>query len=252
MSSMGKSNVTIQVKDLQMKISATAVKGKLTLPLPAIKLERPFGLPKVKLADPNFNQVAERDMIIGAQLYEYESLRKGKTTKHRGLHSVCTAFGYVIFGVVKQCKTIQSVPIVHYVEQDDTLRRLWEIEEFSPPKEKFQLYEEAEATKHYDSTTKIDDEGRFVVEIPSVKPTPILGESYEHALTRFGAQERCLQNNANLRDQYKRFHQRIQVIGIPLENAGLGDQRCLPELLLSTTSCGAKRVNHNYEAVSCP
>ena len=33
MSSMGKSNVTLQIKDMQMKIPATVVKGKLTLPL---------------------------------------------------------------------------------------------------------------------------------------------------------------------------------------------------------------------------
>ena len=66
MSSMGKSNVTLQIKDMQMKIPATVVKGKLTLPLPAVKFEKPFDLPKV----PNFNQPAEIDMIIGAQLYE--------------------------------------------------------------------------------------------------------------------------------------------------------------------------------------
>ena len=63
MSSMGKSNVTLQVKELEMKISATVVKGKLTLTLSAVKFERPFGLPKVKLADPNFNQLSEIDMI---------------------------------------------------------------------------------------------------------------------------------------------------------------------------------------------
>ena len=150
-------------------------------------------------------------MIIGAQLYE--SLRTGKTIKHQGLHLVCTAFGYVISGVVKQCKTIQSVPIVHHVQQEDTLRRFWKIEEVSPPKEKFWTYEEAEATKHYDRTTRRDDEGRFVVEMPFVKPTPRLGESYQHALTRFEAQERRLHHNANLRDQYRDFINEFKSLG---------------------------------------
>ena len=131
-SSMGRSNVTLQVKDLQMKISATVVKGKLTVPLPAVKFERPFDLPNVKVADRNFNQPAEMDMIFVAQLYE--SLRTGKTIKHQGLHIVCTAFGYVISGVVKQCKTSQSIPIDHHVQQEDTLRRFWEIKKVSPPK----------------------------------------------------------------------------------------------------------------------
>ena len=117
-----------------MKISATLVKGKLTLPLPAVKFERPFRLPKVKLADTNLNQPVEIDMIIGAQLHEF--LRTGKIIKHQCLHLVCTAFEYVISGVVKQCKTAcQSVPIVHHVQQEDTLRRVWEIEEVSHPKE---------------------------------------------------------------------------------------------------------------------
>ena len=77
MSSMGKSTIVLQVNDLLMKTSATVVQGKLTLPLPAVKFEKPVDVPKVKLADPNFNQPAEIDMIIGAQLYE--SLRNGKT-----------------------------------------------------------------------------------------------------------------------------------------------------------------------------
>ena len=38
MSSMGKTTITLQVNDLLMKISATVFQGKLTLPLPAIKL----------------------------------------------------------------------------------------------------------------------------------------------------------------------------------------------------------------------
>ena len=138
-------------------------------------------------------------MIIGAQLYV--SPRTGKTIKHQGLHLVYTAFGYLISGVVKQCKTSQSVPII--LVQQDTLRRFREIEEVSPPKEMFWTFEEAEATKHYDSTTRRDDEGRFVVEMPSLKPTRSLGESYQHALTRFEAHERRLQHNPNLRDQYK-------------------------------------------------
>ena len=94
-----------------------------------------------------------------------------------------------------------------------TLRRFWEIEEVSPPERNFWTYEEAEATKHWDSTTRRNDECRFVVEMPFVKPTPILGESYQHALTRFEAQERRLQHNANLRDQYQDFIKEFKSLG---------------------------------------
>ena len=125
---------------------------KLSMPLPAIKFEKPVDLPKVKLADPNFNQPVEIDMVIGDQLYE--SLRNGKIINYQGLYLVSTAFGCVISGIVKQTNSKQTLPVLHHVMQEDKLRKSWEAEEVSAPKENFWTYDGIAASKHYDTTTK--------------------------------------------------------------------------------------------------
>ena len=99
MTSLGMSHIEFQTDKSIVKTIATVVRGKITLLLPAVSFRKPSDLPKVKLADPNFHQSAEIDMLLGAQLYE--SLRQGNAIKHAGLHLVDTVFGYVITGVIK-------------------------------------------------------------------------------------------------------------------------------------------------------
>ena len=113
MTSMGTSQIEFQADKSTIKTTATVVRGKITLPLPAVSFQKPMNLPKVKLADPSFNQSAEIDMLLGAQLYE--SLRQGKTVEHAGLHLVETVFGYVATGVIKTNDIVQPSPIVNHI-----------------------------------------------------------------------------------------------------------------------------------------
>ena len=135
MTSMGTSQIEFQADKSTIKTTATVVRGKITLPLPAVSFQKPMDLPKVKLADPSFNQSAEIDMLLGAQLYE--SLRRGKTVEHAGLHLVETVFGYVATGVTKTNNIVQPSPIVnHIMHQDKHLQKFWETEEIAMPKQK--------------------------------------------------------------------------------------------------------------------
>ena len=84
----------------------------------------------------------------------------------------------MISGIVKQTNSKQALPVVHHVMQEYNLRKFWETEEVPAPKENFWTYDEIAATKHYDTTTKRDNEGRFVVEMPFVQRNSDLGDSY--------------------------------------------------------------------------
>ena len=212
MTSMGTSQIEFQADNSIIKTTATVVRGKITLPLPAVSFQKPMDLPKAKLADPSFNQSAEIDMLLDAQLYE--SLRRGKTVEHAGLHLVETVFGYVATGVIKTNNIEQPSPIVnHIMHQDNHLQKFWETEEIAMPKQKLFTDEELAVTKHYDDTTIRDSEGRFIVEMPFVKPTPSLGDSVQHALKRFESQERRLMTNTNLHKQYKAFIDEFMSLG---------------------------------------
>ena len=222
MTSLGTSHIEFQTDKSIVKTTATVVRGKITLPLPAVSFRKPSDLPKVKLADPNFHQSAEIDMLLGAQLYE--SLRQGTTIEHAGFHLVDTVFGYVITGVIKTNDVLQASPIVnHIMHQDNHLQKFWEIEEIGIPKRNLLTDEELAVTKHYDDTTIRDSEGRFIVEMPFVKPTPILGESFQHALKRFESQEKRLITDGyrrmtdgcilDLRKQYKAFMDELISLG---------------------------------------
>ena len=146
MTSLGTSHIEYQADKSIVKTSATVVRGKITQTLNAVSFQTPSHLPKAKLADPNFNQSAEVDMFFGAQLYE--SLRRGKTVEHAGLHLVETVFGYGT-GLVKGNDVIHPSPIVnHIMHQDNHLQKNWETEKTAMPKRK--LFTDEEITEHND------------------------------------------------------------------------------------------------------
>ena len=63
---------------------------------------------------------------------------------------------------------------------DDCLQKFWLTEELpSPPKNNFTI--EQDCSKHYDETTTLADDGRFVVKMHFIKPTPKIGDSFKQA-----------------------------------------------------------------------
>ena len=206
----GKCKIQLPIKDSIITTPALVVKGGLTMPLPSVELDRPIDLPKLPLADSKFNIPSEIDILIGAELYE--SLRTGKTIKHGDLHFTSTAFGYVVSGPIKT-KSKGSPIVNHIMTQDDCLQTFWETEEIPFSPENTWTKEERECSKHYDETTTRQSDGRFVVEMPFKKPTPAFGDSFKQARLRFEAQERRLQRNPGVKEQYKAFIKEFEDMG---------------------------------------
>ena len=73
----------------------------------------------------------------------------------------------------------------HILIQDDLPKRFWEIEEI--PTKKMLTNEEVATCEHYDKTTTRNADGRYVVDMPVLKPTPPLGNSFKQAEQRFKA-----------------------------------------------------------------
>ena len=71
----------------------------------------------------------------------------------------------------------------------------------------------AHSSKHYDETTTRQSDGRFVVEMPFKKPTPAFGDSFKQTRLRFEAQERRLQRNPGVKEQYKAFIKEFEDMG---------------------------------------
>ena len=206
----GKCKIQLPIKDSIITTPALVVKGGLTMPLPSVEFDRPIDLPKLPLADSKFNIPSEIDILIGAELYE--SLRTGKTIKHGDLLFTSTAFGYVVSGPIKT-KSKGSPIVNHIMTQDDCLQNFWETEEIPFSPENTWTKEERECSKHYDETTTRQSDGRFVVEMPFKKPTPAFGDSFKQARLRFEAQERRLQRNPGVKEQYKAFIKEFEDMG---------------------------------------
>ena len=177
----GKSQIQLQMNDSVITTPALVVKGNLTLPLPSISFAKPVNIPHITLADPDFNISSKIDLLIGAQLYE--ALRTGETIQRDNLYFTNTVFGYVVSGASPNNN--DNVPIVnHIMSQDDCLQKFWETEEIPTSKESNWSVEEAQCSKHYDETTIRDESGRYIVDMPFIKPKPILGDSFTQATYR--------------------------------------------------------------------
>ena len=101
----------------------------------------------------------------------------------------------------------------HIMTQDDCLQKFWETEEIPFSPENTWTKEERECSKHYDETTTRQSDCRFVVEMPFKKPTPAFGDSFKQARQHFEAQERRLQRNPGVKEQYKAFIKEFEDMG---------------------------------------
>ena len=80
----------------------------------------------LRLADPNFNEPSEIDIILGAELYE--SLRLPGVELNGVAVFTNTVFGYVASGTVAD-NQVSHVAVNFNRAHDNELKRYWEIEE---------------------------------------------------------------------------------------------------------------------------
>jgi len=164
-------------------------------------------IPKdIKLADEQFDQPGGIDLLIGADLF-YEMLRSGRRTRP-GNYPVLqeTLLGWTLSGRTPATTTQHDPQHTFLLREDKSLEhnlnRFWEVE----PVEQSIMTKEQQACEHFITHTTQQDDGRFVVRLPTKMDPKQLGSSRLSAEQRLHAIERRLE-----RDQNSRFNTTISL-----------------------------------------
>lgn len=179
----------------------------------------------VVLADSGYNMPNRIDLLFGAGIW---AGIVGPTIYRNPLGTVLqeTAFGYIVLGIYEVgpedtaflslfhvVGQMPEIPQPNQAVEEVTriLKRFWEIQELSDkrlrsPQE--DLVERIFVEKH-----RRHGDGRYIVDIPIVPGSELLGESRAIALKRFMWLERRLQRNPELRQQYVEFMQEYEQLG---------------------------------------
>ena len=179
---------------------AAIVVPKVTreLPVHTIPLDPSWThLSKLKLADPSFGQPGRIDVLLGVDVF-LSILRQGRRTGPAGAPvAMETEFGWVLGGSVSPVPVSDHVSYhvtacyASIVQDDDILRRFWELEE--PPKTTVPFtLEEKNVMHHFKQNHTRTSEGRFVVPLPRRVDTGHIGETRSQAVRRFLSLESSL------------------------------------------------------------
>ncbi|XP_062716335.1 uncharacterized protein LOC134291918 [Aedes albopictus] len=193
------------------------VLSKLTIPLPCEGFDvSRWNLPdRIVLADPEFYQTSDIDMIIGAEYY-LDLLQEGRfRPSEDGPTFQNTVFGWIVSGRISEATV--SVPITattlcSTVELQDQLTRFWELE--SCRHISTYSVEESACEEIFRQTTVRDQDGRFVVTLPRKQGIiEQLGDSRKSAERRFMSLERRFAANPQLKEQYVEFMEEYESMG---------------------------------------
>lgn len=161
----------------------------------------------VQLADPDFNQPGDIDLLIGAELY-WKLLIRAPKNKIEGQPALQnTKIGWILGGILHSSEdnadnNVRTCFIVTNGQLQQQLERFWKTESLST--ETYYTVEEKTCEKHFAETTYRQKDGRFVVRL-SLRTNIPLGGSREQALKRLEALERRLQRDAQLKEAYCMF-----------------------------------------------
>ncbi|XP_065086833.1 uncharacterized protein LOC135708660 [Ochlerotatus camptorhynchus] len=190
---------------------------KLTIPLPSEEVEiSQWNLPEdMVLADPNFYQTLDIDMIIGAEHY-MNLLCEGRFRLNEdGPTFQNSVFGWIVSGRVFDFRS--SVPktsttLCSITELQEHLTRFWELE--SCHVKSTYSVEESTCEEIFKQTTVRDDDGRFVVSLPKKEHIiERLGDSRRSAEKRFASLEKRFVTNPQLKELYCEFMEEYLSMG---------------------------------------
>ncbi|XP_063838254.1 uncharacterized protein LOC135087417 [Ostrinia nubilalis] len=196
-------------KQWELQVRAHVL-GTLTSVLP----ERTFALvdwpeiANIELADPNFNSPNKIDVLLGAETYCH-ILKEGLIKAPQGTPiAQDTYLGWILSGPIedlrKECHHNVIVSMHTHVEENDLLKRIWELEPEPVSLKKRLTQEEQACEDYYDATTRRDESGRYVVNLPfrCADPPCKYGNSKNIAVKRLQGLERKFLKHPEIKKQY--------------------------------------------------
>ncbi|KAL0858718.1 hypothetical protein ABMA27_011195 [Loxostege sticticalis] len=205
------STVTVNLQSRvnpEIKLTVKAyVLRTITAFLPAKKVVDMEGLDLtgITLADPDYHTPNKIDILLGADVYGKvlkEGLRKNVPG---GLIAQATALGWIISGTVTGLHDqSNSVVVMHSIMEDnEALKRFWELENEPKDKSENQMNEEElKCEELYRNTVKRDETGRYIVKIPFKVDKPQVRGSLEIAKKRFDLLEKRLNKNEVFKSKF--------------------------------------------------
>lgn len=152
-----------------------------------------------QLADPDYGEPGNVDLLIGAGLY-WKLLIGSPRNRVQGQPALQnTQLGWIVGGEVVTGKpnSVSTCLKVTNVQLHDQIERFW-IQESIPESRHF-TKEEKLCEEIFTKTTQRDENGRFVVSLPK-RTNVTLGKSKQQALRRLEAVERKLKRNPELQE----------------------------------------------------
>ncbi|XP_052746969.1 uncharacterized protein LOC112055315 [Bicyclus anynana] len=189
-------------------INAYVLKS-LTSLLPSREVVVPdwLELKNLPLADPRFALPGKVDVLLGADVYGEILLSGVKKSPHGNLIAQNTLFGWILSGRVAQRQNTGKVITLHaQVNEDELLKKFWEIENEPNTIERKLTREEQLCEEKYEETTRRREDGRFIVRLPfkNMDPQCQYGYSCDIAMRKLHTLERRLYKNPTLAIEYNK------------------------------------------------
>lgn len=166
----------------------------------------------VNLADPQFFQPSEVDMLIGADLYweiisgSQVKLGSGKPVLQQ------SKLGWLISGPICTQGYKTNVVSCNFSSISEELQKFWELEEI-PSVKNLKGTGDYFCENHFIENTYRLDNGRFCVKIPFHTSPESLGDSLNLAKQRFYNLERRFSRQPAIKEQYRLFIREYQELG---------------------------------------
>ncbi|CAH2085176.1 unnamed protein product [Euphydryas editha] len=197
------------------------------------------------LADPKFNIPNKIDLLLGAEVYSkviVEGIVRGPSGYPVAQN---TRLGWILSGQVssgvmkrpqKEFNQIVSMHVHAQLSENDLLKKFWELEsdESLTIAKRYLTEEEQKCEEIFVKTTKRDESGRYIVNLPfrSADPTCKYNNSKDIALRRYTTLERRLDKDHKLKQQYNEVLQEYLDLGhmeeVPKEKQDLKGAVYLP------------------------
>ncbi|XP_048481675.1 uncharacterized protein LOC125489576 [Plutella xylostella] len=197
----------------------------------------------IKLADPEFYQSREVDLLLGADIYSMimlDGIIKGEVQSQPIAQQ--THLGWILFGTVSKfhCNVV--------INNLDDIKRFWEMEDIT---EQSTLSKDDQfCVELYQKTTTRQSDGRYVVKLPLVPEfEEKLGTSKPQAIAQFRNLEKKFYHNEKIATAYKEFINEYRFLGHmePASSSSSAPQCYLPHhcILRDESATSALRVVFN-------
>lgn len=264
-STTSKARVEIQIQSLHrnFKVCVQAfVLNKLTSVLPERKVVIELW-PEVSglvLADPSFKIPNKIDMLLGADIYS-QIIMDG-LIKNSPQHPIAqnTQLGWILSGPIQSNANSSTILCNHiqHNEEDELLKKFWELESDQFVTKKPQLTEEEiKCEQIFVATTRRDRTGRYIVNLPfrDKDPSCKYGNSKSIATKQFYRLEKRLLANPKLKAEYSAVIADYKNLGhteqVPLDQQESHDAIYLPHHAVVREDKDTTKVRVVFNA-SCP